>query len=127
MEKEKARPIIIIKKKAPHGGHHGGAWKVAYADFVTAMMALGIGAFRLYAIPAGAPLFPLFDRALTKVMVTAAWAGAAVNSATRQSTQTRNITAARTIRWLYIKPPLPRPLEPQSQKPILTKRRQAAL
>jgi chemotaxis protein MotB len=32
-------PIIIIKKKAGHGGHHGGAWKVAYADFVTAMMA----------------------------------------------------------------------------------------
>jgi chemotaxis protein MotB len=36
------RPIIIIKKKAGHGGHHGGAWKVAYADFVTAMMALFI-------------------------------------------------------------------------------------
>ena len=34
------RPIIIVKKKAHgHGGHHGGAWKVAYADFVTAMMA----------------------------------------------------------------------------------------
>jgi chemotaxis protein MotB len=34
------RPILIIKKKG-HGdhGHHGGAWKVAYADFVTAMMA----------------------------------------------------------------------------------------
>src|SRR3978361_1027867 len=32
--------IIIIKKKSGHGGHHGGAWKVAYADFVTAMMAL---------------------------------------------------------------------------------------
>src|SRR5579864_9518172 len=32
--------IVIIKiKKAGHGGHHGGAWKVAYADFVTAMMA----------------------------------------------------------------------------------------
>ena len=31
---------IIIKKKKVHGhGHHGGAWKVAYADFVTAMMA----------------------------------------------------------------------------------------
>lgn len=32
---------IIIKKKGKkgHGGHHGGAWKVAYADFVTAMMA----------------------------------------------------------------------------------------
>jgi chemotaxis protein MotB len=36
------RPIIILKKKAGHGGHHGGAWKVAYADFVTAMMALFI-------------------------------------------------------------------------------------
>ena len=33
---------IIIKKKVAHGGHHGGAWKVAYADFVTAMMALFI-------------------------------------------------------------------------------------
>ena len=37
-----ARPIVIIKKKGGHGGHHGGAWKVAYADFVTAMMALFI-------------------------------------------------------------------------------------
>jgi chemotaxis protein MotB len=36
------RPIIVIKKKANHGAHHGGAWKVAYADFVTAMMALFI-------------------------------------------------------------------------------------
>jgi chemotaxis protein MotB len=33
-------PIVIKKiKKGGHGGHHGGAWKVAYADFVTAMMA----------------------------------------------------------------------------------------
>lgn len=39
---DKSRPIIIIKKKINHGGHHGGAWKVAYADFVTAMMALFI-------------------------------------------------------------------------------------
>src|SRR5579863_5700490 len=39
---EKTRTIIILKKKAGHGGHHGGAWKVAYADFVTAMMALFI-------------------------------------------------------------------------------------
>jgi chemotaxis protein MotB len=36
------RPIIIVKKKVGHAGHHGGAWKVAYADFVTAMMALFI-------------------------------------------------------------------------------------
>jgi chemotaxis protein MotB len=33
------QPIIIKKKKGGHGAHHGGAWKVAYADFVTAMMA----------------------------------------------------------------------------------------
>jgi chemotaxis protein MotB len=33
--------IVIVKKIIAdgHGGHHGGAWKVAYADFVTAMMA----------------------------------------------------------------------------------------
>jgi chemotaxis protein MotB len=37
-----ANQRIIIKKKGGHGGHHGGAWKVAYADFVTAMMALFI-------------------------------------------------------------------------------------
>jgi chemotaxis protein MotB len=36
------RPIIIRKKVVDHGGHHGGAWKVAYADFVTAMMSLFI-------------------------------------------------------------------------------------
>lgn len=33
------RPIIVKKVKKVAGGHHGGAWKVAYADFVTAMMA----------------------------------------------------------------------------------------
>jgi chemotaxis protein MotB len=38
----KTQPIIVIKKKVSHGGHHGGAWKVAYADFVTAMMSLFI-------------------------------------------------------------------------------------
>jgi len=35
-------PIIRVVKKGGHGGHHGGAWKVAFADFVTAMMALFI-------------------------------------------------------------------------------------
>ncbi len=35
----KKAPIIIKKINAGHHGHHGGAWKVAYADFVTAMMA----------------------------------------------------------------------------------------
>ena len=35
-----AAPVIIKRKKIIQGGgHHGGAWKVAYADFVTAMMA----------------------------------------------------------------------------------------
>jgi len=43
VEEDHNTPIRIIKKKARgHGGSHGGAWKVAYADFVTAMMALFI-------------------------------------------------------------------------------------
>lgn len=36
---EEQPPIIIRRKKHGHGGHHGGAWKVAFADFMTAMMA----------------------------------------------------------------------------------------
>jgi len=36
---EKSAEIRVIKRKHGHAGHHGGAWKVAYADFVTAMMA----------------------------------------------------------------------------------------
>lgn len=40
MSKDGGQPIIVKRiKKHGHGGHHGGAWKVAYADFVTAMMA----------------------------------------------------------------------------------------
>lgn len=38
-EPGKEQPIYLIKKKVHAHGHHGGAWKVAYADFVTAMMA----------------------------------------------------------------------------------------
>ncbi len=40
--RESARPIIVIKRMPRHAVHHGGAWKVAYADFVTALMALFI-------------------------------------------------------------------------------------
>ena len=40
--KHAATPIIIRKRSAEHDDAHGGAWKVAYADFVTAMMALFI-------------------------------------------------------------------------------------
>jgi chemotaxis protein MotB len=39
MAEELHRPIIVKKIKKSGGGHHGGAWKIAYADFVTAMMA----------------------------------------------------------------------------------------
>lgn len=39
MAGKEEQPIIVVKKKITAGGHHGGAWKVAYADFVTAMMA----------------------------------------------------------------------------------------
>ena len=39
MTDDAVRPIIVVKRKKNAAGHHGGAWKVAYADFVTAMMA----------------------------------------------------------------------------------------
>src|SRR6187455_2501927 len=45
------QPIIIKKKVVGDGGHHGGAWKVAYADFVTAMMALFIVLWLMNASP----------------------------------------------------------------------------
>lgn len=46
----KPRPIIIKRKKVVAGGHHGGAWKVAYADFVTAMMAFFLVMWLLAAV-----------------------------------------------------------------------------
>jgi chemotaxis protein MotB len=39
MSDDTQRPIVIRRIKKNGGGHHGGAWKIAYADFVTAMMA----------------------------------------------------------------------------------------
>jgi chemotaxis protein MotB len=45
------RPIIVIKKKVAGGGGHGGAWKVAYADFMTAMMSLFIVLWLLNTTP----------------------------------------------------------------------------
>ena len=36
---EDVRPIVVKRIKKVAGGHHGGAWKIAYADFMTAMMA----------------------------------------------------------------------------------------
>ncbi len=39
MSNEEVRPIIVKRIKKVAGGSHGGAWKIAYADFVTAMMA----------------------------------------------------------------------------------------
>lgn len=40
MNKAREQPIIIVKKKIYAHGHHGGAWKVAFADFMTAMFAM---------------------------------------------------------------------------------------
>lgn len=39
MSDKDKKPIVIKRIKKVAGGHHGGAWKIAYADFVTAMMA----------------------------------------------------------------------------------------
>ncbi len=40
MKSDREQVIRIVRKVVKHGGHHGGAWKVAFADFMTAMMAL---------------------------------------------------------------------------------------
>mgnify|MGYP006432565237 CR=1 FL=1 len=50
---EGAPQSIIIKKvkKGGHAAHHGGAWKIAYADFVTAMMAFFLLLWLLNAVP----------------------------------------------------------------------------
>ncbi len=40
MKTDREQPIVIIRKKRKHSAHHGGAWKVAFADFMTSMMAL---------------------------------------------------------------------------------------
>src|SRR3954465_13638408 len=39
MSDDSQRPIIVKRIKKSAHGHHGGAWKIAYADFVSAMMA----------------------------------------------------------------------------------------
>src|ERR1700741_3844748 len=44
---EKTRPIIVLKKKGDHGGHHGGSWKSAHSDIGTATMALFIALWLL--------------------------------------------------------------------------------
>lgn len=43
-KKSELPPVIVVRKviKKGHGGHHGGSWKVAYADFMTSMLALFI-------------------------------------------------------------------------------------
>lgn len=40
MKNQRETPIIVVRKKVHGGGHHGGAWKVAFADFMTALMAM---------------------------------------------------------------------------------------
>jgi len=51
-DKEHKKNVIIKKvKKGGHGGHHGGSWKVAYADFVTAMMAFFLVMWLVNSLP----------------------------------------------------------------------------
>lgn len=52
MANDELPPIVIKRVKKVVGGHHGGAWKVAYADFVTAMMTFFLLMWLLNATPA---------------------------------------------------------------------------
>jgi len=66
MEGSQTRPIIIKKKHKKHAEHHGGSWKVAYADFVTAMMAFFLLMWLLsMASPKSGPPYPTTSRTLT--------------------------------------------------------------
>jgi len=47
------RPIVVKRIKKSGGGHHGGAWKIAYADFVTAMMAFFLLMWLLGSVSSG--------------------------------------------------------------------------
>lgn len=43
--------VVIRRKKGAHGGHHGGSWKIAYADFITAMMAFFLVMWLISVVP----------------------------------------------------------------------------
>jgi chemotaxis protein MotB len=43
--------VVIRRKKAAHGGSHGGSWKIAYADFITAMMAFFLVMWLISVVP----------------------------------------------------------------------------
>src|SRR5690554_2588536 len=51
MSNSDAPRIVIRRKKTGHAAHHGGAWKIAYADFVTAMMAFFLVMWLLSLVP----------------------------------------------------------------------------
>ena len=51
MSNSDAPRIVIRRKKGGHAAHHGGAWKIAYADFITAMMAFFLVMWLLSLIP----------------------------------------------------------------------------
>ena len=43
--------VVIRRKKVRGGGHHGGSWKIAYADFITAMMAFFLVMWLISIVP----------------------------------------------------------------------------
>lgn len=51
MSNSDAPRIVVRRKKGGHGGHHGGAWKIAYADFMTAMFAFFLVMWLLSLVP----------------------------------------------------------------------------
>lgn len=43
--------VVIRRRKVRRGGHHGGSWKIAYADFITAMMAFFLVMWLISIVP----------------------------------------------------------------------------
>ena len=81
---DEIRPIIIKKVKKVAGGHHGGAWKVAYADFVTAMMAFFLLLWLLNVVTSQAldTISDYFDPTVKKISQSQSGAGGLMGGTT---------------------------------------------
>ena len=101
-KEELKRPIVIKKIKKGGDGHHGGAWKVAYADFVTAMMAFFLLMWLLNATTEEQRkgISEYFDPTPMEVSSTTSGAGGVLGGMTVTSDGARRMTPPASIQAL---------------------------
>ena len=96
MADDTQRPIVIKRIKKVAGGHHGGAWKIAYADFVTAMMAFFLLMWLLGSTTKG-DLKGIADYFQTPLKVALAGGSGSGNSSSLISAGGRDITRSESL------------------------------